>query len=436
MSSEAPWHVEGKWFASPGHWADEVRGSITLPERVFFKDTTLQEGADSTGALISWGDRLTLVRMLVDIGVTCVKMPHDISLKELADFISAMDRAGIKVEKSYTGIIRKDNWKERFQRHIDAGVDSEELIILADGFDPGAPFHQFGEGGISKESAIGSREELIELVSETIQFLKEQGIKTIFSWPDTIRSNIDVVRDLYAEGVKAGADRVYVWDSVGCAVPSVAAYYVSQVKEAIGDSVPICAQFHNDLGTATGNAFSAVEAGVTWVDSAVNGLGDRGGLVAFEEIVCLLEMYGIHTGIRTEGLYELCTFAAKAWSTPVQRYKPISGDTWCLEEAHFGIGQGALEEGALEAPMALNPQVVGREYRNVIGTTTLYRGGIEMKLAEWGYEPTEQEIRDIVLRAHESIGSKKYIEEEEFKSICDGVMLSTAPASLDVLTVL
>jgi isopropylmalate/homocitrate/citramalate synthase len=434
-----PWHQPGRWFVSPHHWAPEIRDSLpNLPERVHIKDATLQEAADSTGSMISWGDRLQLAAMLADIGVECIKMPHDISLRELADFIRAMDREGIKVEKSFTALVRGDNWRERFKRQVDTGIDTQEIFFMPDGFVPGGPLHKFGEGGMEAEEREGdmSKSEVLELVEESVQFLKEQGVIVVFSFVDTTRSNIEVIKEVYAAGVKAGADRVYVWDTVGCTVPSAAAYLVREVKSVVGDT-PICAQFHNDLGFAAGNSFAAVEAGVTWVDSTVNGLGDRGGCVAFEEIVTTLEAYGVDTGVQLDKLYELCKFSEKAWGLPVQAWKPITGETWPLEEAHFTIGQGALKTGELVAPMAINPAAVGREYENVIGTTTLYRGGLEMKLEEWGYEPEDDQIREIMVRLHEAIGCKKFIREPEFKSICVGVMEGVTPDPADnVLTVL
>jgi isopropylmalate/homocitrate/citramalate synthase len=137
---------------------------------------------------------------------------------------------------------------------------------------------------------------------------------------------------------------------------------------SVGDACDVYVQHHNDLGVATANAIAAAEQGANWIDASVIGIGDRGGCVALEEAAALFEMYGVQTGIRLEGLYELCRYVQQAYGIALPPWKPIVGSNWNKEE-----GAGHLEgSDNAEATIGIAPQVIGREFEAVIGGKILF----------------------------------------------------------------
>jgi hypothetical protein len=180
---------------------------------------------------------------------------------------------------------------------------------------------------------------------------------------------------------------------------------------------------------------AAVEGGANWVDASVIGIGDRGGCVALEEAAALFEMYGIETGIKLEGLYELCRYVRDAYGIALPPWKPIIGSNWNKEE-----GVGHLEGSTdAEATIGIAPHVIGRQFEPVIGGKILF--GRERSSAEtddpvllrklmrdWGYTPTEEQFQTVLFRARAAVATyygRHYLLFDEFRSICEGVMLAS-----------
>jgi isopropylmalate/homocitrate/citramalate synthase len=175
-----------------------------------------------------------------------------------------------------------------------------------------------------------------------------------------------------------------------------------------------------------------IEGGANWIDASVIGIGDRGGCVALEEAAALFEMYGISTGIKLEGLYELCRYVQKAYGIKLPPWKPIVGENWNKEE---GVGH---QEGSADAESTIGiaPRVVGREFENVIGGKILF--GRERSSAhtddpvflrdivrDLGLEVSEEQFQRILNRARAAVASNydtHYLTFAEFEAICRGVV--------------
>ena len=423
-----PWHRPGRWLVNPAYWADEVRAErAAAPTRVRFIDCTLSEGDDCVGHQPNWNTRLGMIERLDAIGVGEITVPSHVTFGEERDLIQACRRMGIRtplVAKG-PGIVPplSGDWRGIIDRHVALGTDVLSPIVKWSYADTVSDF-----AGARSKSAV------VDAIGESIAYMKRRGVRVVPWMVDSMRSPVDTACLFFGAMAQAGADGVYVVDSRGNSAPAATRHFIRRVRAAVGPQCDVYVQHHNDLGVATANAMADVEGGANWIDASVLGIGDRGGCVALEEAAVLFEMYGIGTGIKLEGLYELCRYVQHAYGIQLPPWKPIAGANWNKEE-----GWGHLEgSSAAEATVGVSPEVVGREFEAVIGTKILF--GRERSsahtdqpvflrelLARWRIPVDEAQFETILLRARAAVATthdRHYLTFEEFRAIAEGVVLA------------
>jgi isopropylmalate/homocitrate/citramalate synthase len=395
--------------------------------RIQFIDCTVSEGDDCVGHQLNWNTRLGVIERLDAIGVGEITMPSHVTFSEERDLIKACRSLGIRTPLVAKGPgVRpplSGDWKSLIDRHIDLGTEVISPI-----------FKWRYEDTIGDFSSGLSKEAIVEAIGESITYMKRQRVRVVPWMEDSMRSTVDTACLFFKAMADAGADGVYTVDSRGNSTPLATRVYISRIRHAVGEQCDVYVQHHNDLGVATANAMAAVEAGASWIDASVIGIGDRGGCVALEEAAALFEMYGIETGIRLEGLYELCCYVRDAYGVVLPPWKPIVGENWNKEE-----GVGHLEGSSnAEATIGIAPAVIGREFEAVIGGKILF--GRERSSAhtddpvllrelmrDWGHSPSEEEFQTVLFRARAAVATnygKHYLTFAEFRAICNGVMLA------------
>jgi isopropylmalate/homocitrate/citramalate synthase len=427
--SNRPWHHPGKWLVNPAYWADEAKAARrNMRPRIEFIDCTVSEGDDCVGHQLNWNTRLGVIERLDAVGVGEITMPSHVTFSEERDLIKACRRMGIRSRLVAKGPgVRpplKGDWKALIDRHVDLGTEVISPIFKWSYDDTIGDF----TSGLSKSA-------IVDAITESIQYMKRQQVRVVPWMEDSMRANTDTACLFYKAMADAGADGVYTVDSRGNSTPLATRVYISRIREAVGEKCDVYVQHHNDLGVATANAMAAVEAGANWVDASVIGIGDRGGCVALEEAAALLEMYGIATGIRLEKLYDLCCYVRDAYGIQLPPWKPIVGSNWNKEE---GAGHMEGSDNA-EATIGIAPRVVGREFEAVIGGKILF--GRERSSAHtddpvllrelmrgWGQNPSEEQFQTVLFRARGAVATnygRHYLTFDEFRSICEGVMLAS-----------
>jgi isopropylmalate/homocitrate/citramalate synthase len=428
-TEDRPWHRPGKWLVNPAYWADEARAARPrMRRRINFIDCTVSEGDDCVGHQLNWNTRLGVIERLDSIGVEEITMPSHVTFSEERDLIQACRRIGIRSRLVAKGPgVRpplRGDWRSFIDRHIDLGTEVISPI-----------FKWSYEDTIGDFSGALSKDAIVDSIKESISYMKRQQVRVVPWMEDSMRAATDTACLFFEAMAEAGADGVYTVDSRGNSTPLATRVYISRIREAVGEECDVYVQHHNDLGVATANAMAAVEGGANWVDASVIGIGDRGGCVALEEAAALFEMYGIETGIKLEGLYELCRYVRDAYGIALPPWKPIVGSNWNKEE-----GVGHLEGSTdAEATIGIAPHVIGREFEPVIGGKILF--GRERSSAEtddpvllrklmrdWAYAPTEEQFQTVLFRARAAVATnygRHYLLFEEFRSICEGVMLAS-----------
>jgi isopropylmalate/homocitrate/citramalate synthase len=424
--SGKPWHQPGKWLANPAYWDDEsLAARAAMPNKIQFIDCTISEGDDCVGHQLNWNTRLGVIERLDAIGVGEITLPSHATFSEERDMVKACRRMGVRTRLVAKGPgIKpplKGDWRGAIDRHIDLGADVLSPIIKWDYADTLSDF----AGALTKQMVI-------DAISESVAYMKRQNVRVVPWMVDSMRSPVDTACLFFKAMAGAGADGVYVVDSRGNSAPLATRTFIRRVRAAVGEQCDVYVQHHNDLGVATANAMAAVEGGANWIDASVIGIGDRGGCVALEEAAALFEMYGIATGIKLEQLYELCRYVQKAYGIQLPPWKPIVGANWNKEE-----GAGHQEgSAAAESTIGIAPQVIGREFENVIGGKILF--GRERSSAhtddpvflrdiirDLGLEVSEEQFQRILSRARAAVASNydtHYLTFAEFESICRGVV--------------
>ncbi len=409
-----PWHKPSKWYVSPHFWEPAVQEQMPYrPKRVWVKDVTLREGEETPGVVLTQRDRVDIVSKLQELGVAEVEMPmfSASSPEEQKALIRALVDAGVTLPRSYL-VVPGARWKEDLDRVIDAGASSISLIS------------QLPERvGFPARGAPRTPEAVLEEALAVIEYCKARDVKISAGSPSTTRLPLDMLLYFYGNAARAGADRVYLTDSMGTGMPASVRYLVRRIKDEVG-STPVTFHCHNDLGLATANTLAAVEGGAEWVDVVINGLGDRAGNASLEEVVTALEVYGVDTGIKIEKLTEVSRFVQERTGVRLQPNKAIVGVNAFLEESapHFLMTKKAEKAGVPEAAVPYVPELVGQRHVLVIGSSTMYGGAIEYKLEEWGLNFTAEQLDQIRAVAEKRIAEQSFLTEDQFKTVCESVL--------------
>ncbi len=180
--------------------------------------------------------------------------------------------------------------------------------------------------------------------------------------------------------------------------------------------IPVEVHAHNDLGLAVANTLAGVEGGAEIVDVVFNGLGDRAGNAATEEVIMALEiLYGIDLGLKLDKILEISQLIEKYSKTPLQPHKPIVGKNCFIHESDLHVEQ--ILVGNWTTWELFQPQVVGQTRKLIFGATTLQDRAFLAKLNKMGLKPTEMQLKRIRKEVSRKIKSQDYISEQEFEEI-------------------
>jgi len=365
-----------------------------LPKKVFIWDETLRDGEQTPGVALTIDEKIEIAKMLDDVGTSIVAVGFPAVSDAERQSVKAIAKEGLahaSVAAPARAVISD------IEACIDAEVDEVPIFIATSDFR-------------LKYQLRMTRDEMLERLTECIEFGKEHGLIIDYIAEDSTRSNMEFLCDAYRTAIDAGADKICIADTVGFVRPEVMRYILKEIKTRLGIEskykVPMAVHCHNDFGLATANTLAAIEEGVTFPQVCVNAYGERAGNAAFEEIVMTLEeLYGIDTGIQTEKLYALSKLVEKNFIIPLPLHKAISGDN------AFTHSSGIHSHGQLTHSMTyepISPSKVGRKREFHLGKF-VGRHFVEYLLKMGGVRATPKQAREITERV------KKTHEEHKIR---------------------
>jgi len=234
-------------------------------------------------------------------------------------------------------------------------------------------------------------EAVIQKAVESVKYVKDHGAIVEFSAEDATRTKPEFLKRVYRAVVEAGADRINIPDTVGVMTPFQMKQLVSDVAEVI--DVPISVHCHNDLGLAVANTLAGLEGGASQAHVTVNGLGERAGNAALEEVVvALYSLYKKKTAVKTRLIYETSRLVSRLTGVVIQPNKAIVGENAFAHEA------GIHTHGIFEMPLTyepIGPELVGRS-RLIIAGKHAGVHGVKRELSEAGFQPTDEQMKEIM----------------------------------------
>ena len=249
-----------------------------------------------------------------------------------------------------------------------------------------------------EDSMHATREDAAERAVESVERVKDAGVECMFSPMDATRTDERFLLDIVEQTVDAGADWINIPDTTGVATPTRFQQMVGKVVE-VADSggARVDVHTHDDFGLAAANALSGYEAGASQAQVSVNGIGERAGNAAYEEVVMALEsLYNVDTGIDTTGIADLSRVVEEKSDVPVPGNKPVVGSNAFSHESGIHAA-GVIENSDTFEPGVMTPEMVGAERELVLGKHTGTHS-VRERLVEAGFDPTDEEVTEVTRR--------------------------------------
>jgi 2-isopropylmalate synthase len=370
-------------------------------------DTTLRDGEQSPGASMNVDEKIQVARQLVRLGVDIIEAGFPIASP--GDF-EAVKRIATEIKGStIAGLARARD--EDIDRAAEALKSAESKRI-----------HTFiATSDIHLQFKLKmSREAVIDAAIKAVRRARNYTDDVEFSAEDATRSDRDYLCKVIEEVIRAGAKTVNIPDTVGYAIPQeygeLIEYLMNNVPNI--DKAVISVHCHNDLGLAVANSLTAVLKGAGQVECTINGIGERAGNAAMEEIVMALKtrpkFFNADTRIVTQEIYKTSRLVSKITGMVVQPNKAIVGENAFAHEA--GIHQdGFLKERSTYE--ILKPEDVGIPKSKLVLGKHSGRHAFKARLMELGYELSEEEINSAFEKFKHLADQKKYIFDEDIETL-------------------
>jgi len=401
-------HRDDRWWVSPFNVTDEVRRSFSLPPRVQIHDATLRDGEQTPGVVFSVADKIAIAEALAAVGVDRIEAGMPAVSDDDFAAVRQITKLGLP-SRIYT-----------FVRAMAADIDKSL---------------ECGARGVILEIPIGypkllwqfkwTWEDVLRKSVEVVRYAKAHDLEVVYFPYDTTRAREEDLTNLLTRLVQdAPPDSVGVVDTMGCVLPDAMKYLVRLVKR-LTNGLPVEVHTHNDFGMALATELAGVEAGAEVVHSCANGLGERTGNAALEELIVALHvLYGYETPYRLDRLPELGALVSRLSNRPIALNKPILGAHNFTRESGIGV------DLVVKKPLAMfgtHPALTGRSGEVVLGKKS-GKASITYSLEQLGVAGASDDAVGEMLRIvkERSIAKRALVTLEEFREIAERVLAGAA----------
>jgi len=373
----------------------EIRSAFPR-KTVRFYDTTLRDGEQTVGVVLSPQQKLEIARKLDEMGVSRIEAGFPRVSPEDAEAIQLMQKAGLKSEL----------WG--FSRAVKADV--EELVRLG----LNASVIESPTSDIKLKAYGISPDELLKRVIDAVYVAKQNGITVAFFAVDGTRTKLDFLKKVYLSALEAGAAEVVVVDTIGACGPEAAEFLVSQVCGWVGPSVPVHWHGHNDFGMATACGVAAVRGGASWIQGTINGMGERAGNADISEIALALQcLYDVPIALDLTKVREVSQVVCRNSGYRLDAWKPLVGDNLFMRES----GAVASQFHIPEAIEPYSSELVDARRSIVLGKKSGL-DSIDLKAKELGLTVASDQRAPILAAVKkQAIAKRGLLTDEEFRQI-------------------
>ncbi|HEY8572578.1 2-isopropylmalate synthase [Phenylobacterium sp.] len=385
-------------------------------DRVIVFDTTMRDGEQSPGASMSLEEKIELAKILEEMRVDVIEAGFPIASN--GDFEAVRAVAEIVTESTVCGLAR-------------AGAADIDRCAEAIRKAKRGRIHTFLSTSPSHRDHIlrASQEDILEMITKSVTHARNLCGDVEWSAQDATRTEQDFLRRCVDAAIKAGATTINIPDTVGYTYPSEYAEIFRDLIENVdgADRVIFSTHCHNDLGLAVANSLSGVQAGARQVEVAINGIGERAGNAALEEIVMALKVRGdrlpYFTGVETQHINRASRYVSAITGFPVQFNKAIVGKNAFAHES--GIHQDGMlkDRGTYEI---MQPEDVGQVESNLVMGKHSGRHAFREKLKDLGYELGQNALNEAFQRFKDLADKKKHVFDDDIVALVDDALASAA----------
>ena len=375
--------------------------------RVIIFDTTLRDGEQSPGMSMNLKEKIEMAKQLERMGVDVIEAgfacssPGDFqSVKTVADTLKNCTVASLA--RAQAGDIDKA-WDA-----VKGAADPQIHLFIAT-----SDLHM-------KYKLKMDRDEVLAAVTEMTRRAAGYCPNIQFSAEDATRSDMDFLEKVVRAAIAAGATTVNLPDTVGYTTPGEHEEFFREIHRRVPELEGVLASSHchNDLGLAVANTLAAVRGGARHVECTVNGIGERAGNAALEEIVMALYVrgneFGVTTGVDTTEIMRSSSLLSRITGVKVQPNKAVVGDNAFAHEA--GIHQHGVLAKA-ETYEIMTPASVGRKENNLVLGKHSGKHAFRDRLKELGYSLSETELNEAFKRFKELADRKKRVYDKDIEAI-------------------
>jgi 2-isopropylmalate synthase len=376
-------------------------------ERVLIFDTTLRDGEQSPGASMNPDEKLRIARQLERLGVDIIEAGFPVASD--GDFLSVQQIAREIRGSQIAGLARANlndidrAWeavKEAAHPRIHTFISTSDIHL--------------------KYQLKKTRDQVLKDACAAVAYACAYTPNVEFSPMDATRTDWDYLCDVIEAVIATGATTVNIPDTVGYIMPEEFGNLIGYLFEKVKNmhKAVVSVHCHNDLGLAVANSLAAIKRGARQVECTINGIGERAGNTAMEEVVMALEtrkdFFGFSTGIKTEYIYQSSKLLTHITGIPVQPNKAIVGANAFAHES--GIHQDGLIKEKITYEI-MTPQSVGISGTHLVLGKHSGRHAISEHLKKMGYKLTADEVKRVFVRFKELADVKKEIFDEDLEAI-------------------
>ena len=392
-------------------------------DHVCIFDTTLRDGEQSPGASMTLDEKIQVAELLDDMGVDIIEAGFPIASN--GDFEAVSEIAKRAKKAVIAGLARASS--KDIDRAAEAVKNAERNRIHT--FISTSPLHM-------KFKLQMEPEEVFERVISSVTRARNHTEDVEWSAEDGTRTDRDFLCRCVEAAIKAGATTINIPDTVGYTVPEEYFELFTEVRERVpnSDQAVFSVHCHNDLGLAVANSIAGVRAGARQVECTINGLGERAGNAALEEIVMALRTRGdilpFATGVETTHLTRASKMVSTVSAFPVQYNKAIVGKNAFAHES--GIHQDGMLKNA-ETYEIMRPEDVGVRSTSLVMGKHSGRHAFREKLSELGFELGDNAFEDAFRRFKDLADKKKHVFDEDIEALAEDEV-ATASETVKVMS--
>src|SRR5579863_9627974 len=387
----------------------EHMSSDHSPNHVVFFDTTLRDGEQSPGCSMTTQEKLTMAHALEDLGVDIIEAGFAMA--------SEGDFAAIA---TITQAIRKP----RIASLARAKKEDIEMAARALQFAERSRIHVFlASSDLHLEYKLKmSRQQALDQAAESVRLARTFVEDVEFSPEDATRSDRDFLVEIVRVAIEAGATTINMPDTVGYSTPEEYGQMFREVRERIpaidAQGIILSSHCHDDLGLAVANSLAAIQNGARQVECTINGIGERAGNAALEEIAAALyvraDRYGVSTGIKLDQLYPTSQVLGNIITFKPSPNKAIVGANAFAHES------GIHQHGMLANPLCyeiMTPALVGVAKTHLVLGKHSGRAALRHRLEQLGFQVSRDELQHVYYRFVALADRKKNIYDQDLIGI-------------------